>query len=233
VRIRAVTFDYGGTLDGEASHWLDRFVDLYREAGLDVPFDRLKQAFYRADDAAYGEPRVAEMSLADLMRFHVGVQVAVLGVDDRGLQDTLVDRFVARSREAMARSRAVLTELAPRFRLGVISNFYGNVGRILAEAEISPLLTTVADSTLVGAMKPDRRIFDHAVGELGVAAGEVLHIGDSYERDVVAARAAGLHAVWLFDPSKRTKRGAEPDTEVEVRSLDEFVALLDARDGGP
>jgi putative hydrolase of the HAD superfamily len=232
VRIRAVTFDYGGTLDGEASHWLDRFVDLYREAGLDLPFDRLKEAFYRADDAAYAEPGVREMRLADMMRFHVGVQLEVLGMDDRTLHDTLVDRFVARSREALTRSREVLAWLAPRFRLGVISNFYGNVGHVLAEADIAPFLTTVADSTLVGAMKPDRRIFEHAVGELGTAPGEVLHVGDSYERDVLGARAAGLQAVWLFDPSKRARRGAEPETELGVASLDEFVALLRGKDGG-
>ena len=43
VAIRALTFDYGGTLDGEASHWLDRFIDLYREAGVVLPFENIKK----------------------------------------------------------------------------------------------------------------------------------------------------------------------------------------------
>ena len=52
----AILFDYGGTLDGAASHWLDRMLELYREAGVEQPFERVKTAFYRADVAAYADP---------------------------------------------------------------------------------------------------------------------------------------------------------------------------------
>jgi HAD superfamily hydrolase (TIGR01549 family) len=230
VPIHAVTFDYGGTLDGEASHWLDRFVALYDEAGVDLPFDRIKTAFYHADDVTYAEPRVLEMGLMELMDFHVAVQLDALGLRDRMLQHILVDRFVARSRQALAHSRDILARLAPRFRLGVISNFYGNVGCILAETGIAPLLTTVVDSTVVGVSKPDQRIFDRAVREIGAAANEVLHVGDSYERDVVAARAAGLQAAWLVGPRERDQRRGEHDWR--VTSLEELAVLLDAKDGG-
>ena len=34
--------------------------------------------------------------------------------------------------------------------MGVISNFYGNVSRILEEAQLAPLLTTIIDSGVVG-----------------------------------------------------------------------------------
>jgi putative hydrolase of the HAD superfamily len=232
VQIHAVTFDYGGTLDGEASHWLDRFVALYGEAGVDLPFDRIKNAFYRADDVTYAEPRVLGMGLRELMDFHLAVQLDVLGLRDRTLQRILVDRFVARSWEALARSREILARLAPRFRLGVISNFYGNVGCILAEAGIAPLLKTVVDSTVVGVSKPDRRIFDQAVREIGTAANEVLHVGDSYERDVVAAHAAGLQAAWLVGPRKRAPERRECEPDWRLSSLEELAALLNAKDGG-
>jgi HAD superfamily hydrolase (TIGR01549 family) len=229
VPIHAVTFDYGGTLDGEASHWLDRFVALYDEAGVDLPFERIKTAFYHADDVTYAEPRVPKMGLTELMDFHVAVQLDALGLRDPTLHRVLVDRFVARSRQALAHSRDILARLAPRLRLGVISNFYGNVGCILAETGIGALLTTVVDSTVVGVSKPDRRIFDRAVSELGTAASEVLHVGDSYERDVVAARAAGLQAAWLIGPRERDQRTREHDCR--VTSLDELVALLEAENG--
>jgi HAD superfamily hydrolase (TIGR01549 family) len=230
VPIRAVTFDYGGTLDGEASHWLDRFVALYDEAGVTLPFEQIKTAFYHADDVTYAEPRVLAMGLTELMDFHVAVQLDVLGLRDRRLQRVLVDRFVARSRQALAHSRDILARLAPRFRLGVISNFYGNVGCILAETGIGPLLTAVVDSTVVGVSKPDRRIFERAVREIGTAASEVLHVGDSYDRDVIAARAAGLQAAWLVGSRERDSAIDEPDWR--VTSLAELAALLEAKDGG-
>jgi len=230
--VRAVTFDYGGTLDGEASHWLDRFVELYAEAGLDLPFERVKEAFYRADDAAYGEPRIAEVGLAELMDFHVAVQLEVLGIDDATLRGVLRDRFVARSCRALAASRQILVRLAGRYRLGVISNFYGNVGRILAEEGLAPLLAAIVDSTAVGASKPDPRIFAHAVAELGALPEQILHVGDSYQRDVVAARAAGLRAAWLIGPQDGTPRPSDCAADYCVRSLAELAALLEAPGGG-
>jgi putative hydrolase of the HAD superfamily len=197
VPIRALLFDYGGTLDGAGSHWLDRFAGLYREAGAEVPFERLRSAFDQADRAAYAEPAVRSASLAELMEYHVGVQLAALECSDAALHRRLVDRFVRSSRAALAESRALLAELAGGYRLGVVSNFYGNVERILTEAGIAPLLGVVADSTLVGAAKPDPRIFRHALERLGAQPAETLHVGDSYQRDVLGAHAAGLRTAWL------------------------------------
>jgi len=225
VRIRAITFDYGGTLDGEASHWLDRFVALYAEAGVEVPFERLKTAFYRADDEAYANAGVRAMGLEELMDFHVGVQLRVLERRDAALHALLRDRFVERSRAALSASRRLLEELAGRYRLGVISNFYGNVERILRDAGFAPLLAVVSDSHLLGASKPDRRIFDRTVAGLGVAAQETLHVGDSYERDVVAGRAAGLRTAWLAGSVGNARAGGAED--LRLASLSELTTLLD------
>jgi HAD superfamily hydrolase (TIGR01549 family) len=226
VRLQGILFDYGGTLDGPASHWLDRMVELYRAAGVDQSFERIKAAFYRADAAAYADPRVAGMSLAELMSFHVGAQLEALELHDAALRRQVAAAFVARSEAALADSRSVLAQLARRYRLGVVSNFYGNVARILAEAEILPLLTVVADSNRVGWMKPDRRIFDHALRALGTPPQSTLHVGDSYERDVQAAGALGLRTAWLVAADRRPA-APDPVAQLVISSLDELVALLE------
>ena len=228
VRVQGILFDYGGTLDGPASHWLDRMIELYRLAGVDLPCGRIKAAFYCADEAAYTGVGVAEMSLAELMVFHVGKQLEILGIDDPGLRDRLAAGFVTRSHTALAASRAVLVELARSYRLGVVSNFYGNVARLLADADILPLLTVVADSNRVGWMKPDRRIFDHALRALGSPPHAVLHVGDSYERDVQAAGALGLRTAWLVAADRR-HRAADPIADAVISSLDELLDLLEPR----
>ena len=225
VRVRAILFDYGGTLDGPASHWLDRCAELYRVAGVDRPFPRIKEAFYAADEEAYADPRVADMSLAELMHFHIGVQLNRLALDDAVLHRELAAAFVARSESALAASRAILARLSPHYRLGVVSNFYGNVERILTDAGMAPLLTVVADSNRVGWMKPDRRIFDYALAALDTPPAAVLHVGDSYERDVRAAHALGLRTAWLT----ATRRSAPADlvADAVIESLDELVALVE------
>ena len=228
MELDGILFDYGGTLDGPASHWLDRFAALYEEAGAPLPIERLKPAFYAADEAAYADPAVAEMSLAELMIFHVAVQHTRLGLDDAALRRRLADAFVARSQAALAESRAILERLAGRYRLGVVSNFYGNVERILADAGFAPLLTVVADSNRVGAMKPDRRIFDHALAALGSDPSRTLHVGDSHERDVRAAKALGLRAAWLV--ASRGDSSSDPDADLVISSLAELEEFLNTQD---
>lgn len=225
MRLRAILFDYGGTLDGEASHWLDRFVALYRDAGVLIPLEQVKEAFYGADEACYREPRIAEAGLLELMEFHVREQLDRLGLPGTTLHRQLVDRFVRASTTSLAASRRVLERLHPAFRLGVVSNFYGNVEHILHEAGFSPLLTTVADSHRIGLSKPDPAIYAWAVDRLGVRADEVIHVGDSYERDVVAARAAGLRTAWLVGEKPAERPHPAPD--LMLRSLDELLAYLD------
>lgn len=82
---------------------------------------------------------------------------------------------------------------------GVISNSNGSARAILETAGLARDLDFVVDSGVVGVEKPDRRIFDLALREAGVAAREAVYIGDLYSVDVLGARAAGLDAI-LLDP---------------------------------
>lgn len=223
-----ILFDYGGTLDGPGSHWLDRFVGFYRDAGVPLPIERLKPAFYAADDAAYADPAVRRMSLAELMDYHVAVQHRHLGIDDAALHRRLADAFVADTEAALAASREVVARLATRCRIGVVSNFYGNVEVILAAAGFAPLLTVVADSTHVGAMKPDRRIFDYALAALGTAPAATLHVGDSLERDVRAAKALGLQTAWLVPQGRRQ---SDPAADMVISDLEELFTAETRRRG--
>lgn len=60
-------------------------------------------------------------------------------------------------------------------------------------SRIGPVLCSEA----LGFAKPDPRAYQQACHQLGVACDQVLHVGDRYDLDVVAARAAGLSAVYL------------------------------------
>jgi putative hydrolase of the HAD superfamily len=48
-----------------------------------------------------------------------------------------------------------------------------------------------------GAAKPDASIFHAACDRLGCAPGEVLHVGDHIEMDVLGAARAGLRSCWI------------------------------------
>ena len=194
---RGVLFDYGGTLDGEGWHWFDRTLDLYRRAGCALPDDEIKRAFYTADEAIADEARQRRYRLRPLLERHMELQIAVLGDRARRFAQPLVDGFCAISHEGWRQSRELLSRLRGRARLGVVSNYYGNLDVQLDEAGLSPLLDAVVESVHVGLAKPDPAIYRLAAERLGVVAADVVMVGDNFDRDCRAAKLAGLRAIWL------------------------------------
>jgi putative hydrolase of the HAD superfamily len=75
----------------------------------------------------------------------------------------------------------------------------------------------------LGTAKPEAAAYLTVCAALGVPPAEVLHIGDRYDLDVVAARAAGLSAVHL----DRTGAGphAEPHRLTSLTQLADYLAV--------
>jgi putative hydrolase of the HAD superfamily len=69
----------------------------------------------------------------------------------------------------------------------------------------------------VGVSKPDRGIFDIALGRAGVDAPDTVMVGDSWANDVAGARAAGIRAIW-FNP-ERKPRPSDLDGVREIHAL--------------
>ena len=84
-------------------------------------------------------------------------------------------------------------------RLAVVSNSEGTVEAMLESVGLRPLLDTVVDSAVVGLVKPDPRIFQLALGRLGIEPQHAVMVGDSPSADVAGARAVGARAA-LLDP---------------------------------
>ena len=222
---RAVLFDYGGTLDGEGWHWFDRMLSLYRQAGCDQPEAEIKQAFYAADHAIAEEARLRGYGLRSLMRRHVELQMEVLGPAGRRFGEDVAEGFCAMTEVGWERSRALLSRLRGRVRIGVVSNFYGNLEVLLAEAGLAAALDTVVESACVGVEKPDPAIYRLAAERLGLAPREVVMVGDSFERDVRASRRAGMHAIWL-----RRGEAEPPEPGVADRVISRLAEIDPMRD---
>lgn len=115
-------------------------------------------------------------------------------------------------------------------KLAIVSNSDGSVEQRLAEEGIAQVgrgpgtrVEAVVDSAIVGAAKPDPRIFEAALAAVSVPAAQVIHIGDSVSADVVGARAAGLRAIHL-DPFLN----CDLLDHEHIRSLREVVGLIEA-----
>jgi putative hydrolase of the HAD superfamily len=97
--------------------------------------------------------------------------------------------------------REVLSALASRVRLGIVSNFDQRLLPILDGLGLSHFFEHVIISSAVGADKPDPAIFRFALARIGIDADRACHVGDHPVNDWRAAREAGLQVFELDRPT--------------------------------
>jgi putative hydrolase of the HAD superfamily len=116
-----------------------------------------------------------------------------------------------------------LERLRSRFALAALSNGNASLERIGA----GKLFDVVLSAESVGRAKPDPAMFHRALADAGVTADEAVHVGDHPEHDVLAARRAGLRAVWA-NPLALPRPGALPADVPSFADFAELEQVLDA-----
>ncbi|MDQ4131499.1 MAG: HAD family hydrolase [Actinomycetota bacterium] len=210
--LRAVLFDYGHTLV-DFRRTEEALLDAYRhvhelvvaavdeEAAGRVPdASRLVRLVAAAVDeiveASYAERRLEELDV-------LAVYEEVLGGLGLVLPPEVVHRIVTLDHLAFRscivlpeETREVLGELRARgLSIGFVSNAHF-LPQLLREdlqlLGLSELVDAGVFSSELGTRKPDPRIFHHVLGELGVAPGDAVHVGDRLRDDIGGALMAGL-----------------------------------------
>ena len=92
--------------------------------------------------------------------------------------------------------------LRPRYRTGILSNAFSDLRRVMTQVwRIDDVFDSLIISAEVRCMKPEARIYQLAVQDLGVAPQEAVFIDDSM-RNIDGSRAAGLQAVHFQSPAQ-------------------------------
>jgi putative hydrolase of the HAD superfamily len=146
--------------------------------------------------------------------------LATFGIQDERLVHELAELY---GRERRAR-HAVFADAAPALEwarreyrmLALVTNGASCLQREkLAASGLERYFDVIVVSGEVGVGKPSAPIYALTLERLGVRASAAAMIGDSLERDVEGARAAGLHAVWL-NRRRRTPTGPAPRSQIET-----------------
>jgi FMN hydrolase / 5-amino-6-(5-phospho-D-ribitylamino)uracil phosphatase len=106
-----------------------------------------------------------------------------------------------------------VAQLGANFPLGIITNANTRLTQIALADKFQVLLAPGNTNY----RKPDPRIFWQAAKALGCAPMELLHVGDSWEVDVLGALQAGCQAAWYCRASVLTARGLV--SKAELRPL--------------
>src|SRR5262249_5565095 len=137
----------------------------------------------------------------------------------------IVSGFVSDSAATFERNRPVLKSLSQRFKLGIVSNFYGNLKAVCEGAGLGDFFQVMVDSHSVGAKKPDPAIFRAALEGLGATPEKTVLIGDSLRRDWEGARRLGMRFIWIA-PQDVLVAKSERYAESAVTDLRDLAKVL-------
>jgi HAD superfamily hydrolase (TIGR01549 family) len=133
--------------------------------------------------------------------------------------------FAARNQvELYPDSLAALERIAAHWPLASLTNGNADLARVGIERHFVHHVCARDH----GAAKPDPGIFLAAAQLLGVAADEVLHVGDDPAMDVRGAREAGLHSAWINRERRPWPADMGPPPELDLPDMTALADWLEA-----
>lgn len=206
-KVKGIIFDYGGTIDTNSRHWAEVIWEKYQEIGLDILKEDFREAYVHGERTLAKFPLVKpEHNFNDVLHIKLNIQIDYLvekgklnsqEAKENKFADKIADLCYDYVISVLERTRPVVAKLAERYRLVLVSNFYGNIETILDDFELRSYFSSIVESAVVGVRKPDPAIYRLGVEVMGYPAEEVLVVGDSFSKDVVPAKTVGCKVAWL------------------------------------
>ena len=109
------------------------------------------------------------------------------------------------------------------FKLAIVSNWDTPLDPLMERLGIADYFDIIVAShdARVQSAKPDSHIFEYTLAAVGVSAEEAVHVGDTYEADIIGARNAGIRPILIDRDGTRAGRWKET-----IRDLSELPELL-------
>jgi len=239
--IRAVIFDFGGTLMYGRHDWApyiaqadEALTNYLRSQGIELNLNTFPTQFRKRVDK-YFKQREKDLLETSYM-FVLRELLKEKGYDEVSseiLRNALDALF------SVTQTNWVLEEDATQtlkklegngYRLGIISNAGDDrdVQQLARGFGIAHYFDFVLTSAACSYRKPHPRIFELALSKWYCPPGEAVMVGDNLDADIRGAKNAGLYGIWISrraDPGTSDQDRVQPDAS--LATLTELPALLD------
>lgn len=220
--VRAVLFDLDDTLFDHRRSARAALTEVHRVHGRGTDLDAFEGQHTAYLEVMHLEVLAGRIGLDEARRERFRRVFAALGVT---LGDADVDAAASAyrsgymvARRALDGAADLLLAVRPHARIGIVTNNLLDEQRDkLAYCGLGECVDVLIASEDVGVSKPDRGIFDIALGRMGVTAADAVMVGDSWANDIAGAANAGIRAIW-FNPDRRPAPGTPADVP-EIHSL--------------
>lgn len=232
--IEGVLLDYGGTIDTNGLHWGIVMWDMYQKNKVPVAKEEFELAF------SYGERTLAVEkhiypghNFFDTLLIKTRLQFEFLAKENF-LPTTNYDAAISAvasgcntfAQESIDKAKPVLDELAAKYKLVLVSNFYGNIETVLEHFGIKKYFPQIVESAVVGIRKPDAAIFSYGVNMLQLPAANCVVIGDSYSKDIAPGKKAGCKTIWLKGKGWGKTPDVIDDADVAITSFQQLPQAI-------
>ena len=198
--INVIVFDVGGVLSKDMID--TKLIDLADFYDLDVDALLGAKSQYR-DPSDLGEISDQEFWIQILE--HFGVEATV--------EDSEIDSYIV----LVEGTLDIAKSLSKKYRKAILSNDSKEMGALRRKKfSFDEIFNPIVISGYLGVKKPDTRIYDILLEELGTSAEECLFIDNNMD-NVDAARSLGIRTILFKSAEQLKKELLELDIDVESK----------------
>jgi HAD superfamily hydrolase (TIGR01549 family) len=119
----------------------------------------------------------------------------------------------------------VIAALHGRYMLGALTNGNANIYRLSLGCYFSFAYSAEA----LNSSKPLPGHFEETLRKTAATAGEIVHVGDHAEHDIIGAQRCGWHTIWV-NPQELDWEGVKPPsaTVSRISDIPAAIARIDA-----
>ena len=234
--IKAVFFDFYYTLCVWGQSLKPRVQEIAARYAVDIDLERYAAARENLYADASGSDPTTYHLLETMQQIFSSYRDFLRTLGVRDYLDQMTWELLQSEHSFFAASAATLyDDVIPTltylqdagFKLAIVSNWDTPLDPLTERLGIAGYFDIIVAShdERVRSAKPDPHIFNYTLAAVGVSAEEVVHVGDTYEADIVGARNVGIRPI-LIDRDG-TQAGRWDET---IQSLSELPGLLSDRD---
>lgn len=217
-RFDAILFDWDDTLCGAEPHRYPHARDTARRFGVELTIPEVHAAFRRGGDSTLG----FWQTFAELLPAELGIHEE----QREAFVESFRERDIHKRFELFDDVLDMIDSLgAHELHVGIISN-NDEVAHHIERLDVHHRFEIVVSPETFGIAKPEPGIFLRTMEQMGIAPERALYVGDSFDNDVVGARAAGLTPI-LTDRFGINLSPDALDGAIQVETLHELRDLLD------
>jgi len=201
-RIKAILFDFGGTLDCDGVDWFSRIYKLLcNEVGhIEVaPFRKLAMAAADAIEHISGTETLLLHGTVERILEQLHIRMCEAGLQDKTNWTAvkIAKQFTDDCDIYLKRNLPILAQLSKKYRLACISNNWGNTEGWCKYYGYDQYFEIIVDSALEQSSKPDRKIFEVALERMCLSGDQCIYVGDRFDFDVIGSMNLNYTPVWI------------------------------------